>query len=356
METRRLSLKAKLSWTACPTLVLVLCAGCSSALESRQRSSDDDIDLDLPGSGKLRFPNQDLSAKHKAAQADSKSFDSVFDYARAVTVFCQASLIDTSCAACEDGEVRYKRRSELNPHYWPIIEDAIAMVDSLMDGAELKAVQKEQLVSTKGRLLWLAGRSMEEVSLIDGYAYAHPGAVSVVKRRLELLRESGDVHESELQCSRSRDVLKSAPEATRMELLTSCVALHPSNTSGDSAQVDFAKYLLEPTTAEDTLYRTHLVQRCVEDLGYDESRCTESCACMDSRPTFKCKRACRACRQESEQQLSGCKSLAVAPAPAPAPAPVRARSHRPKRSPAARHKPAPRPKVDDPSAPQQAVL
>jgi hypothetical protein len=368
VESRRLTLNPKQCWLANATLVLVLGASCSSALGQRPKGDDDTDLLDTPGSSKVRFPNQDLAAKHKAAKASPQKFDPVFDYARTVSVFCLGSLVDTTCASCDDGQVKYKPRSDLNPHYWPIIEDVLSMLDPLMQVKELDAVQMEQLVTAKGRLLWLAGRSSEEENLIDLYAHAHPDAVAVVKRRLELLREERDVVSSESQCTRSRARMKSAPEAARLELLTSCVALHPANSGGKSDPPDYKKYLPNPAPDEESLYRTHLVQRCVEDLGDQDAPCTEACACTDNasdkQSTATCKRTCQDCRSTTEQQIRACKALGT---PAPAPAAARARTPRPKAAPVSRPQiaPAPRPKtapasqpkvVDPNTGPQQAVL
>jgi len=334
-------------------------------LDNRPGSgADEDLELDSPGQAKLRFPSKDLAAKHKVAQAAAQSFDAVFDYARAVTVFCQASLVDTSCTSCEDGEVRYKPRSDLNPHYWPVIEDALSMLDGLMNVQGLDSAQTEQLVVTKGRLLWLAGRSTEEESLIDSYARAHPDAVAIVKRRLELLHDSGDATGVEAQCARSRARMKSAPEAARLELLTSCVALHPGNRGGRTDPPDYTTYLPNLATEELGIYRTHLVQRCVADLGDNESRCAEACACVaqasDKPPSATCKRTCRDCRVEAEQQIHACNRLGT-PEPESVSAPARSRSPRPKgtgnAAPRPKSAPASRPKdVDSGSEPQQAVL
>jgi hypothetical protein len=334
VEARRLALSPRKRLLACPTLVLVLFAGCSSSLGNRSGANHETAGLGL-GPGGLRFPNQDIAAKHKAAKDSPQSVEVVLDYGRAVVLFCLASLLDTTCASCEGGLPTYRPRSELNTNYWPVIEDALPMLDPFMEGQKLDAGQMELLVEAKGRLLWLAGRSAEEQTLIDSYALAHPTAVTVVKRRLEILRESGDVSLSESQCTRSRGRMKSAPDATRLDLLTACVALHPSNGEARTDPKDYAAYLPNLSADEEALYRTHLAQRCAEKVGDEEERCAQACACeaKDSGkpPTAKCKRACGGCRKETARELSACKKLGeVAPEPAPA------RAARPRRSRAAR--------------------
>jgi hypothetical protein len=368
VETRCPALDLKKRWLVCSTLVFVLGAGCSSALGHRPRSgADDDTDEVKSMRGEIRFPNQDLAAKHKAAKAAPQSFAPVFAYARAVTDFCLGSLLDRTCTSCESGLQKYKRRSDLNPRMWPVIEDVLPRLDALMSVQGLELAQMEQLVAVKGRLLWLVGRSMEEQTLIDSYALAHPDAVAVIRRRLELLREAGDVTELESQCARSRARVNSAPEPARVELLTSCVALHPDNTDGRTDLLDYAKYLPNLATEEERLYRAHLEQRCVERVGENGAACAQSCACNDKpsdKPTAKCKRTCRECRSETAQQMRVCKKIGeVAPAPAPAARSKRApaRAPRPKAAPAPaprpKGSPARRPKVVDPGLePQQAVL
>jgi hypothetical protein len=140
------------------------------------------------------------------------------------------------------------------------------------------------------------------------------------------------------------------------------VALHPSNGPGRSDLVDYATYLPNLSTAEDTLYRMSLVQRCVQKVGDEGSRCEQACACMDKdsgkSPTVKCKRACEGCRGETAGQLAVCQKLGeAAPAPAPAAATRRKGTARPKGAPAKRA-PGAKPKKGAPpgSAPQQAVL
>jgi len=180
---------------------------------------------------------------------------------------------------------------------------------------------------------------MEEQSLIDEYARAHPEAVDVVRRRLELYRESSDSSGSEALCARSRKRLTSAPEEARFQILSTCVELHPDNTDGGTESLDFAKFLPNLTSEEDTLYRARFVQRCVEKLGDPEARCADACGCMDKhsgkRPSAKCRRACRGCRRELAQEIRACEKLgAPPPAPAPARRPRVGRGHRPRSAPA----------------------
>lgn len=300
-----------------PTLVIVLGIGCSSGLDNRQ-GSDVGTNLDATlGQSKVRFRSPEMAAKYRAANASPQSFDPVYAYAKAVADACLASLVDTSCEACAEGAVKYKQSSVLDVHYWPIIEEALSMLEALGNVPGLAAEQMDPLVATKGRLLWLAGRSLEEQTLIDDYAHAHPKAVVVIRRRLELLREAGDAAASESQCARSRAKLESTPEAARLDLLTACVALHPGNTDGRSDLLGFAEYLPNLSTAEDALYRMSLVQRCVEKVGNEESHCAQACACEDKdsgkQPAATCKRACGSCRNEMVQRLRLCKKIGEAP-------------------------------------------
>jgi hypothetical protein len=325
VETCRPALSLKRHSLTYPALVLVLSTGCASSVDNRHRSSDQSGGLGF-GQGELKFPSQDIAAKYKVAKASPESVEAVLDYGRAVVLFCLASLLDTSCTSCEGGLPTYKPRSQLNTNYWPVIEDALPMLEPFMEGRKLDAGQMELLVETKGRLLWLAGRSNEEQALIDSYALAHSTAITVVKRRLEILRESGDVYLSESQCNRSRARMKSAPESARLDLLTACVALHPNNGEARSDPADYATYLPNLSPDEAALYRTHLAQHCVERAGAEEERCAEACACEakdSAKPvTSKCKRACGGCRKQIAQELLACKKLGEAP-PEPAPASVR---------------------------------
>jgi hypothetical protein len=343
----------RLAW---PTLVLALCLGCSSGLDN-QSSYLATPQKAKRGPNQSRFRNPEMDAKYKAAKASPRSFEPVYAYAKAVTDTCLASLVDTSCKGCAEGVVRYKRRTEIEPHFWPIIDEALSMLEDLGKLPRLDMEQMDQLVATRGRLLWLAGRSVEEQNLIDDYALAHPNAVAVIRRRLELLRESGDATAIESQCARSRKKTESAPEVARADLLAACVAFHPGNKNGRSDLLDYAKYLPNMSPAEDAVYRNSLVQRCVEAVGDEEARCADACACEDKdagkQPTPKCKQACNSCRNETAQKLRVCKKVGEPP-PAPAPSPSAAA--KPKLAPAVSLPPpkvgpvkeAPRPKkVDD---------
>jgi hypothetical protein len=153
--------------------------------------------------------------------------------------------------------------------------------------------------------------------MIDDYANAHPDAVAVIRRRLELLREAGAIASSESQCALSRAKTASAPDAARVDLLTACVALHPRNTQGRSDLVDYSRFLPNLTRSEETVYRTSLVERCVEKVGDEETRCGEACACENNdsgkAPGAKCKRACGSCRTQTTQKLNLCRRIAEAP-------------------------------------------
>jgi hypothetical protein len=316
LETRRLAAKPKKHWIAGPAIAIVLAVACSPAVENRPRSDRGDPTARL-GQAKINFRNPEMAARYQAAKTAPRSFEPVYIYAKAVADASLASLADGSCPSCGEGAVRYKQRSELEPHYWPIIEDALAMLEVLSNVKELDAEQMAQVVATRGRLLWLAGRSNEELALIDEYARAHPSAAAVIRRRLELLRADGDTVSMESQCARSRAKAESASDASRVDLLTACVALNPSNKEGRSDLLDFPKYLPNPTPAEDALYRGNLVQRCVDRVGDAEKRCADACACEDKnpgeKPTAKCKRACGACRTDAADKLNLCKKVGEAP-------------------------------------------
>jgi hypothetical protein len=298
-------------------LVLVLSIGCSSGLDNRPRSDVGTEPESKLGQGKISFRNPEMAAIFQAAKASPRSFDPVYAYAKAVTDACLASLAYGACASCGEGVVKYKPRSELDIQYWPIVEDALAMLDALGNVRGLGEEQMNPLVTTKGRLLWLAGRSMEEQALIDEYAHAHPSAVAVVRRRLELLREAGASEAAESQCTRSRGKMETAPEAARLDLLTACVALHPDNTEGRSDLMDYAEYLPNLSPAEDVLYRASLGQRCVERVGDETEQCAPACACIDKdpgkHPTTDCKRACRGCHNDVSQRLRLCKKIGEVP-------------------------------------------
>jgi hypothetical protein len=327
----RLALNLHKRRLACPTLVIVFAVGCSSGLDNRQGSDIGPEPETQLGHSKIRFRNPEMAAKYAAAKTSPRSFDPVYAYAKAVTDACLASLVDTNCEACAEGTVKYRQSSELEIQYWPIIEDALSMLEVLGNVSGLAAAQMDPLVATKGRLLWLAGRSAEEQTLVDDYARAHPDAVAVIRRRLELLREADNAAASESQCSRSRTRMESAPEEARLALLTACVALHPGNTEGRSDLMGFAEYLPELSAAEDALYRMNLAQRCVEKVGDEETRCAQACACVNKdsgkQPTAKCKRACGGCRKETAQRLRICKRIGEAPR-------MTARAPRPKTDPA----------------------
>jgi hypothetical protein len=313
----RFALNLKKRRLARPTLVIVLAVGCSSGLDNRQGSDIGSEQEAKLGQSKMKFRNPELAGKYKTAKASPRSFDPVYTYGKAVTEVCLASLVDTRCEACAEGAVKYRQRSELEIQDWPIIEDALSMLDALGNVPGLAAVQMDSLVATKGRLLWLAGRSSEEQILVDDYAHAHPEAVAVIRRRLELLRETDNAAAAESQCNRSRAKMESAPEATRLELLTACVALHPGNTDGRSDLMGYAEYLPNLSPAEDALYRMDLARRCVDKVGDEEAHCAQACACVDKeagkQPTATCKRACSGCHNETAQRLRLCKKIGEAP-------------------------------------------
>ena len=302
---------------ACATLVLVVGVGCSSSLDNRKGADVGTEQEAKLGQSMVRFRNPEMAAKYKAAKASPRNFDPVYAYSKAVTDASLASLAYSNCEGCAEGAVKYKQRSELEIQYWPIIEDSLSMLEALGNIPGLSAEQMDPLIATKGRLLWLAGRSMEEQTLIDEYARTHPLAVAVIRRRLELLREADDSAASEAQCTRSRAKMESAPQAARLDLLTACVALHPGNTEGRSDLMGYAEYLPNLSTAEDALYRMSLAQRCVERVGDEESRCAQACECVDKdsgkQPTAKCKRACGGCHKETAQRLLLCKKIGEAP-------------------------------------------
>jgi len=313
--------KCRFAW---PTLVVLCCASCSSGLENQQ-----DMALrPAKRAPKARFKSPEMDAMYKAAKASPRSFEPVYAYTKAVADACLASLADTSCQTCGEGAMRFKRRSELEPQFWPIIEEAVSMLDVLGKTLELTAPEQVDLMlATKGRLLWLAGRSVEEQPMIDEYAQEHPDAPAVVRRRLELLRESGNAAGVEAQCKLSRAKAESAPEAARVDILTACVALNPRNTQGRSDLLDYAKFLPGLTNAEENLYRKNLVERCEARAGDDEGSCAAGCACDDPQLAGKCKRACSRCRSETTQRLRLCRKITDAPsavvrAPRPAPAPA----------------------------------
>jgi hypothetical protein len=310
----------RLAW---PVLLLVLCAACSSGLDNQPIARRHKREQSKP-----RFRSPEMDALYQAAKAAPRSFDPVYAYTKAVTDACLASLA-FPCDACGEGAMRYKRRSELDPQYWPIIEEALSMLDVLGKTAALTAPQRmELLIAAKGRLLWLAGRSVEEQPMIDDYAKEHPAAVAVIRRRLELLRENSDIAGLEAQCATSRAKTESADEATRVDLLTACVALNPRNDHGRSDLLDYPKYLPNLTNAEENLYRKNLVERCEARASDEEDNCAEGCACGDASLSGKCKRACSRCRSETSQRLRLCKKITDAPsAVVRAPKPVITPAH-----------------------------
>ena len=329
------ALDLKSRWRACPTLLLVLGAGCSSALDNRPRPAPDGGtgQVEKAATSELTFPNPDLAAKREAARSSPQSFATLFAYARAVADFCLASLVDESCApACPPGVATHKPASELKPKDWVLVQDALVMLAPLKEGQGLPPAQFEQFVAAKGRLLGLAGHAAEERTLIDSYALAHPDALSVVRRRLEILRQAGDVKESETQCRRSRVSTKSAADAARLEILTTCVSLHPENRDGRTDPPDYTRYLPDPAKAEQRLYRKHLVKLCVEGVGTKEARCGQACACKDQprEQKVKCKQACRECRSETAQKIRECKKTGGVSSAIPKPGASRPDAPRPK--------------------------
>jgi hypothetical protein len=292
----------------------LLCAvgACSSALDNQPRPGTDAAATEKPVDTQAKPPTDELIAKHEAAKAAPADFEPVFAYAKGLTDFYLAQLADTSCAPdCDKGTVKYTRKAEADPGSWFLFEDAKNRVDAVMKVQGLADAQMEQLVAIRGRLLWLVGRPEDEVNSLGEYANAHPSAVVVVKRRLELLREAGDSKESEAQCARSRVALKSGPEAAQLELLTSCVANHPDNAEGKSYVLDYVKFLPLASKAEQRLYRKYLVRTCIETVGPRETRCAEFCACggkgLDRAKKAACKKMCVYCRVETAQKVRECK-------------------------------------------------
>ena len=305
-----------------PMLALLLAAGCSPAMENRSAATDQTEHAKRPGQGELKLPNEKLAAKHKAAKDSPQSFEAVYAYARALTEFYLASLVETKCDSCKDGAVKHKPPSELDTQTWSLIEEAVQMLAALLKSPDLSATQAEQLVITKGRLHWLAGNATDEEATLDSYLQDHPDSLTVLKRRLKLLREAGNASAAQALCARSRASMKAAPEAAHLDLLTTCVALHPGNREGVTDPPDYTQYLPDPSKAEERLYRKHLVQRCIENLGDPKASCDKACACKD-KPGDKeqkrtCKHACRECEHEKKEQVRACKkSGGVVPAPAP---------------------------------------
>lgn len=326
MKTILLASSVRKHRLARPALALVLLAACSPSMDDSRRPRDEPVGPRLAGP-KLVFPSQEMAAKHKAAKAAPDSVDAVLDYARSLALFCLASLLDTRCSSCDGDLPAYRPRSDLNTAYWPAIDDALPMLDPFLESRTLDAGQMDVLVEVKGRLLWLAGRSSEEQALIDSYVLAHPTAIAIVKRRLEILRDASDSYLFNSQCTRSRARMQSAPEAARLDLLTSCVRLHPNNAEVKSDTAEYATYLPNLSAAETALYRSYLIERCTEEIGDEGSRCAEACGCegkdAGKSPTTKCKRACGSCRKETAQALLACKKVGeVVPEHAPAQQPA----------------------------------
>lgn len=310
----------------CPVLLWAVAFGgiaaCSSSLDNAPVRRDESSVI-RPRASKPKFPSQEIAAKYKAAKDAPGNVEVVLDYGRSVVLFCLASLLDNSCTSCEGDLPVYRPRSELNTAYWPIIEDALTMLEPFMEGRKLEAGQMELLVEVKGRLLWLAGRSSEEQTLVDAYAIAHPTAITIVKRRLEILRDAHDVYFFDSQCTRSRSRMRSAAEADRLDLLSSCVSLHPNNAEARSDTETWATFLPNLSPDEAALYRGHVAQKCAERVGDEGERCADACGCGGKdapSPAAQCKRACTDCRNETTQELLACRKLGEAP---PDPAPVR---------------------------------
>jgi hypothetical protein len=313
MEKRRLAVESRKRWLACPALLLVLGIGCSSSLSNGPRTKPKPATdaAEKRGVSEPTFPNPDLAAKHQAAKAAPKDFDVLFAYVSAVADFCLASLVDESCgSACKDGPKKYKPATELDPKNWVLAQNALAVLDPFKYGEGLAPAQFEQFVAVKGRLLGLAGQAEQEQTLIDGYATAHPDAVPIIRRRLEILRGAGNIKESEAQCVRSRVSMKSAADSARIDLLTTCVSLHPDNKEGRPDPPDYTRYLPSPLKAEQRLYHRYLIQRCIDGVGSKETRCAQACACgdqPDKQKKAECKQGCRDCRIQAAQRIRDCK-------------------------------------------------
>ncbi|MBN2576443.1 MAG: hypothetical protein JXP73_17910 [Deltaproteobacteria bacterium] len=290
-------------------LLTTLGVACSLPFSGRSPAPAAPAPAPLPPKPEPSFPNQDLAAKHQAVKAAPQDFDTVMAYARTLSDFCQASLVDTTCGpACTSGPVRYKPASALDPNSRLLVEQALPMLDALMNVQGLSWERMGHWAAVKGRLLSLAGRAAEERALIDGYALQHSDAFPVVKRRLELLREAHDPKEAEAQCARSRASLRMARVAARLELLTTCVAYHPDNTEGITDPPDYAKYLPKLTRDERRLYRKYVVQRCGPDPAAEKMRCSRVCACDGQVADKKqCKRNCRNCLKETAERRRACR-------------------------------------------------
>jgi hypothetical protein len=330
-------------------------------LDNRQRSVPDAAPEPeaKPANTELKFPNENLAAKHKAAKESPQSFDAVFTYARAVTEYYLVSLADTKCAGCADGAVKRKPPSELDTQSWSLIEEAVQMLDALLKAQDLAVAQTEQLVIQKGRLQWLAGSAADEEASLDGYLQDHPESLAVLKRRLKLLREAGNATAAVAVCARSRASMKAAPDAPHLDLLTTCVSLHPDNKDGSTNPPEYAQYLPDLSKPEERLYRKHLVQRCSESLGDPKAACKKACACEgtpgDRQQTKACKRTCRECQKEQKEKVRKCKKFGGFP-PAEAPPESAAPAGQPKKAHDKNDRSGEPKDVDPASEPQKTVL
>ena len=59
------------------------------------------------------------------------------------------------------------------------------------------------------------------------------------------------------------------------------------------------------------------MQRCMDRVGDEGTRCAEACACEDPEsgkpPTAKCKKSCGGCKSDAASKLNLCKRIAEAP-------------------------------------------
>ena len=264
-----------------------------------------------------KLPTPDLERKHEAAKRSPQDFDVVLAYAKELSDYAAASLVDVRCgSACASGPVKHKPASALDGDCRRLIEEALPMLDALMSVQGLSWERMGRWAALKGRLLGLSGRTDDEQTLIDGYALQHPDAVPVIRRRLELLREAGDAKESVAQCNRSRSSLRLAAGQDRLELLIVCVSLHPANKEGRSDPLNFAKYLPRMTRGEKRLYRKHMRECCTrEPVSAEASPCALLCACAPptaGKSTGECKKACRGCRKQANARRRACKEYALA--------------------------------------------
>ncbi len=294
------------------TVVGVACSLSSGNRASARGPAAAPAPTGQPAKPELRFPSHGLAEKYDAAKAYPQNFDAVYGYAKALSDHCQGALVDTSCGpTCAGGPVKYKPAAALDPDNRLLVENALPKIGTLLNTPGLSGAQVGQAVAVKARLLGFSGRAADETALIDGYAADHPEAFPVVQRRLEILHDAQDIKELEAQCRRSRQGMKSAPEEARLELLTTCVALHPENKGGKDDSQDYAKYLPTLAPDEQRLYRKHMTRRCEQDTGAHEAHCSRICVC-DDRPwdkkyTSHCKEVCKGCRAQALEKLKGCK-------------------------------------------------